>query len=248
MAAIQVKRQLQTPPQAIEFPERDGKPMGETQTHIKQIINLVTHLERFFRHRNDVVVIGDIMLYYDPITNKKVVSPDVFVAFGIDASYLRCTWKTWEESKAPDVVFEITSKATRKEDTRDKLAAYQSLGVQEYFLYDPLDEYLKPPLQGYRLVEGQYERLEGERLTSQVLGLELERRGQWLGLYDPVRQEWLPTPEQETEARLAAEARAAQEEAARQAEAAARRVAEARAQALEAELARVREELARRGG
>jgi Uma2 family endonuclease len=201
--------------------------MAETGIHVMQIINLVVALNRFFHNRNDVAVIANMFLYYDPTTNKKVVSPDVFVVLGVDGTYLRRTWKTWEEGKRPDVVFEITSKSTRTEDTKEKLALYQELGVQEYFLYDPLDEYLKPPLQGYRLAEGRYERIQGEPLFSQVLGVELHRRDQWLRLYDPVRKEWLLTPDEVEEAR--------------QAEAAAR-------QALEAEVARLRQELARRGG
>jgi Uma2 family endonuclease len=227
MAAMQLKQQSPPPREAIDFPESDGKPMGETEAHVTQIMHLVTALKRFFRHRSDVAVIANIMLYYDPTTNKKVTSPDVFVALGVDASSLRRTWKTWEEGKAPDVVFEITSRATRKEDMKDKLALYQELRVQEYFLYDPLDEYLRPPLQGYRLVEGRYERIDSKPLVSQVLGVELHRRGRWLRLYDPVQKAWLLTPEEIDEARAEAEARA---------------------QALEAEVARLREELARRGG
>ena len=48
------------------------------------------------------------------------------------------------------MVFEITSRGTRLEDLGTKRALYAMLGVREYFLYDPLGEYLQPPLQGYR--------------------------------------------------------------------------------------------------
>ena len=90
-----------------------------------------------------------------------------------------------------------------------------------------------------------------------MLGLELRPHGERLRLFDPESQRWLPTPQEETAARRAAEvrattaeARAAVEADARQAEADARQVAEARMateaearQAAEAELARLRAQL-----
>ena len=38
-------------------------------------------------------------------------------------------------------------------DTVQKLRQYAKLGVAEYYLFDPLGEFLKPPLQGYHLDE-----------------------------------------------------------------------------------------------
>ena len=106
------------------------------------------------------------------------------------------------------------------------------LGVREYFLYDPLGEYLRPPLQGYRLHEGEYQRLfpAGEEgLTSQVLGLELRVEAGRLRVVAPTTGERLLTP--------------AELQAARRAEATARRAAEVRAAEAEAELERLRAEL-----
>jgi hypothetical protein len=128
------------------------------------------------------------------------------------------------------VVFEITSRGSRLEDLGTKRVVYAMLGVQEYFLYDPLGEYLRPPLQGYRLQEGEYQRipLEGEaRLTSQVLSLELRLEEGRLRLVNPMSGERLLTP---AEALIA------------------RRVADARASQAEAELGRLRAELARLQG
>jgi hypothetical protein len=39
------------------------------------------------------------------------------------------------------------------------LPTYQQLGVREYFLFDPLHEYLPQPLIGYRLIGNEYEPL-----------------------------------------------------------------------------------------
>ena len=54
------------------------------------------------------------------------------------------------------MVFEVTSKTTRREDQIGKMRLYAQLGVQEYYLYDPTADYLDPPLAGYQLVGGGY--------------------------------------------------------------------------------------------
>ena len=87
------------------------------------------------------------------------------------------------------MVIEITSKTTRREDQNKKLTIYRDiLKVLEYFQFDPTQDYLRPPLQGFRLEGGEYVRIEpvDDRLPSEVLGLHLERDGRELRLYDPV--------------------------------------------------------------
>jgi hypothetical protein len=155
-------------------------------------------------------------------------------------------------------VFEITSRSTRLEDLGTKRALYAMLGVQEYFLYDPLGEYLRPPLQGYRLQEGEYQRMSllgHEGLASQVLGLELRLEDSRLRVVHPATYERLLTPAEAQAARRAAEERAVQEAAARRAaeeravqEATARQAAEERVVQAEAELQRLRAALARLRG
>jgi len=70
-------------------------------------------------------------------------------------------------------------------------------------------EYLRPPLQGYRLQEGEYQRLpsggEGE-LVSQVLGIELRVEAGCLRVVDLATGERLLTPAEAQTARRAAEA------------------------------------------
>jgi hypothetical protein len=86
------------------------------------------------------------------------------------------------------VVIEITSKTTKREDKKTKWELYRDvLKVPEYFQFDPTQDYLKPPLQGFRLVADEYRPIEpvAGRLPSQILGLHLERDGTELRLYDP---------------------------------------------------------------
>jgi hypothetical protein len=118
----------------------------------------------------------------------------------------------WEEGKSPDVVIEITSKTTRREDQKKKREIYREiLKVTEYFQFDPTRDYLRPPLQGVRLVEGEYVPIAPirERLPSLVLGLHLEKSAEQLRLFDPSAGGLLPTRferiEQEMNARRQAE-------------------------------------------
>jgi len=121
-------------------------------------------------------------LYFVEGDPTKSVAPDALVVKGVDPGYRR-TYKVWEEGKVPDVVFETTSESTRQNDTQKKFDLYARLGIREYFLFDPLADYLDPPLQGYRLGDTGYERIEPDstgRLSSEELGLflELSRSGE----------------------------------------------------------------------
>jgi Uma2 family endonuclease len=241
---------ITTAVQQIHYPERDGKPMAETDVHIDVLIYLREALRDYFRNEPQVYVAGNMLLYYEERNPAACVAPDVFVVQGV-AKGERRTYKLWEEGQPPTVVFEITSRGSRLEDLGTKRALYAMLGVQEYFLYDPLGEYLRPPLQGYRLQQGEYERvLPGDQgqLVSQALSLELRLQDGQLQVLNPATGERLLTPA-EAHAARSAEAEARQvEAAARQAEAAARQAAEPRAALAEAELERLQEELARLQG
>jgi len=80
----------------------------------------------------------------------------VFVVRGVEKKR-RDNYLVWEEGHAPDVVIEITSKSTKRADNKTKWALYLDvLKVREYFQFDPTQDYLTPPLQGFRLVAGEY--------------------------------------------------------------------------------------------
>ena len=95
-------------------------------------------------------VSGNLLVYYVEGNPRRCVAPDAFVVLDCDPSERR-TFKIWEERRAPTVVWEVTSKYTRKEDSKEKIHIYAEIGVKELFLYDPTADYLKPPLVGYRL-------------------------------------------------------------------------------------------------
>lgn len=191
-------------PASVYYPETDGKPMGETDAHIAQILDLRFTLARHFRDDPLVYVAADLLLYYVEGDPKEFVVPDVFVVRGVPKGERR-VYKLWEEGRAPEVVFEITSASTRREDLGTKKVLYADLGISEYFIFDPTGESLRPPLQAFRLVGADYQPLN-KPFFSERLGLELRIESNRLRLFERQTGKRLLTPEEEAVAREAAEA------------------------------------------
>ena len=233
-------------PRVIDYPSSDGKPMTESEAQFVPLTYAALALRAHFEQRDDVYVGANMFLYYEENNPRAVVAPDVFVVVGAPKR-VRDTYLLWNEPKGPDFVLEITSRSTRREDQGRKKRVYASLGVGEYFLFDPTGDYLRPRLQGFVLRQGRYEPLPTARLpngepslVSEAVGLHLRVRGEELRLYDPDKghdlfyySEWAKAHSREETARKAAEDRAATEEAARKA-------AEARIAELEALLRNLR--------
>lgn len=195
-------------PTKTEYPESDGKPMAETDTHRKLLMNTIAMLTDFFRDIIDVYIAGNLLFYYEEGDPSDSIAPDVFVVKGVPKGDRR-TYKLWVEKRAPSVVFEFTSRSTRLEDTGNKKSLYAMLGVQEYFLCDPLGEYLIPPLQGFDLKRGDYIRMSPESdgaLVSRELGLRLKLENHNLRLMDVKTGEALLTPAEAMEKARNAEA------------------------------------------
>jgi len=189
----------------VYYPESDGEPMAETDTHRRQMTYLLDALADHFRDDPNVYVAGNLFLYYQEGDPTRVVAPDVFVVKGVPR-HDRRIYQLWEEEKGPDVVFELTSRSTRQDDLGAKKGIYEMLGVEEYFIFDPLGEYLEPRLVGFRLAEWGYRRMAEEPLVSQVLGLELRVEGEVLRLVDPATGGKLLTSLEAQEVRRQAEA------------------------------------------
>lgn len=227
------------PPRTVYYPESDGKPMAETDLHRDLMVSLIAALRRRYLDEPLVYVSGNLLLYYEEGNPKRSTAPDVFVVKGVP-THQRRTYLLWDEGVAPCVAIEISSRSTRREDVRSKPELYARLGIREYFLFDPLEEYLRPPLQGFRLTRAGYDRIRPDAdgaLVSAELGLRLTRDGQVLRLW------YLATGEEVLDDRRRAEAeqaRADTEQARADAEHEQAAVERQRADAAEAELARLR--------
>ena len=210
----------------VEYPSSDGLPTAESDFQRKPLTYAVEALDIYFQHRADVYVSGNMFIYYEEGNPEAVIAPDVFVVFGT-AKRERSSYFLWQEPKGPDFVLEITSRRTRSQDQGPKRGTYAFLGVPEYFQFDPTGDYLRPPLQGLRLVGDHYEALPTNQspdgtlsVSSAVLGLELRVESGVLHFYDPTTGQKLLShreAEQERQAALAAlraaEARIAELEA-----------------------------------
>ena len=224
----------------VEYPESDGKPMGETGFHVRAILQLYSALDQFLLQREDIYVAADMFLYYEEGNPYARKAPDVMVIKGVQ-KHERRTFKVWAENAHPCVVFEVTSKSSIIEDTVSKSMLYAKLGVREYFLFDPLCEYLEHALVGFRLEEGEYVALipdaEG-RLFSEELGVFLNPENDILRVIDPHTGN--PVPSLEEAISIAAqEAQRAEQEAQRaeqEAQRAERLAAQLRALGIEPEV------------
>lgn len=164
----------------IQYPEPDGTPMAESDQAREALIYGVESLRQHFEGRSNVYVSGNLWISYQRGVEDAACAPDVFVIFGVPNRFRR-SYRVWEEGgKTPDFILEITSQKTRNNDSVTKPVVYAQMGVREYFQYDPTGEYLRPSLQGFRLLEGDYRPIApllgdqlGLRIYSEVLGLEL---------------------------------------------------------------------------
>jgi Uma2 family endonuclease len=176
----------------IDYPSSDGKPMAETDVHRNWMITIIQRLQRFFAGRR-VYVSGNLLIYYQEGNPRKSIAPDTFVVKNCKPGP-RETFRIWKERRRPNFVLETTSKTTRREDRGTKKEAYAAIQVPEYFLYDPLGDWLKPPLQGFRLKDGAYEPIAADAaggIVSQELGVRFVLEQGQLAMYDVATGEQL---------------------------------------------------------
>jgi Uma2 family endonuclease len=248
----------------IVYPESDGKPMAETELHMEWMNDIRNRLK--YRYRQQQVYVGcNMFVYYIEGDPQKSVAPDVFVVKDCDSG-MRRTFKTWEEQRTPDVVIEVTSESTRREDENFKPETYARIGVKELFLYDPTGDYLNPTLQGFRFAQGRTTRIRPDAsgaLECRELGIRLRLEKGALRLSDARTGKRLLTETEvqrsrakaERAARKSADARAKAADAHAKAADAHAKAADARAdaeraarEAAEEEVGKLREQLKRRRG
>ena len=222
----------------------DPEPVEDAMQQELTIEYIVGALRSHFRHRDDVLVSGAAgFLCYDRTNLNARVVPDCLVAFGVAAAAIRDrnAYLIWEAGKPPDFVAEVASESTASNDLGHKRDLYARLGIQEYWRFDATGGSLYgSPLVGERLVDGEYQRYElhtdadGDIWAhSALLDLDFRWDGDMFRVRDSVSGEDMRTLSEESEARLATEARAMAAEARAMA-------AEAQARAMAAELERLR--------
>ena len=244
------------------YPYDDGKPMSTTIPHSMQLQTFFGQLLRYFAINDHVLVGADNFIYYREGDPTKCVAPDVFVVFGVEKAVSRRSFYTWAEGAVPAAVFEFLSDSTADYDRNEKTRLYlMDMGVSECFIHQP---HLSEPAEfhGWRRSRsgGIVEIAPDEQgaLFSETLNL----RFQWeidqpqnVRLLRPYLPDGTPIPTDIEEQRLRVEAQHLQmeEQHLRMEEQRLREAAEARAeeeaqrrQEAEAELERLRAQLANR--
>jgi len=220
-----------TPTTPIIYPSSDGEPVAETYDHLYAILTTLEVLKQYLTGRQ-ATVLADQFLYYAQGFPRLRIAPDVMVIFDVEPGG-RDNYKTWEEGQVPVVIFEMTSKGTQDQDKTFKRTLYEQLGVLEYWLFDPKEEWIEEKLQGYRLRGETYEPITDSR--SEPLQLRLVVEGKLIGFYREDNGEKLLIPDELAQALQLAEERAEQER--QQRDQAQQQLAE-----MEATLARYREQ------
>ena len=241
----------------IFYPESDGMPLPDGEYQAPIYVRILSILLAYFKDVPGAWVNGDTFIYYVEGDNRRAVSPDCYVVFGLSEAAQESlslqgnnTYLLWEVGKPPDFVLEIGSPSTARTDLGRKRDLYADIGVGEYWRYDATGgEFYGEALVGERLVDGEYRRLETRQETdgrawshSETLGLDLWWDEGELRFWDVGEERWLLTYEEQQSGRVAAEARHVAAERGRIAAENRAEVAEARAAELEAELRRLRGE------
>ena len=213
----------------------------EQNLEVAELLGLFRARFTDFNRRTDVFLDNETYICYDPGNLNVRVSPDIYLAFGVDARAIRPRklYLPWEVGKPPDWALEVASESTAREDVRRKPGIYSTVGIPEYWRFDPAGgRYHGAPLAGGLLRDGAYQPVE---LTTEpddilkgyspILELSLAWDYGWPRLYDPATGTYLEGWREVWHSRLAAEARAD--------------TAEIRADAAEAEAQQLREQLRR---
>ena len=134
--------------------------MGETDVHTDALIYLREALRDHFRDALQIYVAGNIFLYYEEGNPMACVAPDVFVVQGV-GKHERRTYRLWEEGQPSAVVFAITSRGHPAGRPGHQAGSVRHVGAggAGVLRVRSAGEYLRPPLQGYRLHEGEYQRM-----------------------------------------------------------------------------------------
>ena len=200
--------------ETLHYPDSDGHFLPDNPLQARAVISLRNDLEQHFEGVPNVVLEGDMFLYYRRGDLSASVAPDVFVVLDHDLGR-RPTYQLWVEGKPPDFALEVISPSSAIRNQESKKQLYASLGIREYFLFQPDVKRPGPRLAGYRLwgkdyVEVQAEGGDGGELRAETLGVSLRPEGPLLRVRNlETRQDYAWLKELRTELR-AAEARIAQ--------------------------------------
>ncbi len=178
--------------------EVEGEEVTQSILHYAIIKYLISLLEELFAQML-VGVVSNINFYQTDDPKERPISPDVAVINGFRIEIEQeeegpTSYYIGRHGPPPRLVFEISSEDTWKLDLQNKPDQYATMGVHEYFAFDPNLRSLwtrewksKGRLTGWRLgVDGQYYELEKDsqgRIWSEESQSWLVVKGKLLAFY-----------------------------------------------------------------
>ena len=165
--------------ESVHYPDSDGHFLPDNPLQARAVVNVRFSLQQHFDQVDNVVLEGDMFLYYEEGNPAASIAPDIFVVLDHDLGD-RPVYKLWEEGKPPDFALEVISPTSQIRNEVEKRALYERLGIGEYFLFQPDARKRGRRLVGYRLWGASYQEVPagvGEGLRSSALGVSLRVEG-----------------------------------------------------------------------
>lgn len=228
-----------------------GDTMVQGRLHITAVHFLYEMLTRWFLSRPDVAVLSDLKHLMGP---RRGPAPDISILMGVpDLAPDIESYDLRTGGTPPSLIIEVVSPSDsriRRTDEVTKVELYERLGIREYLLLDLPRRGNRRRLtwHGHRLNRaGRYERIEPDlrgRIHSKTAGLLFgaDPTESWIEIIDAGTGKRLLTPLEEKQRAEQEKQRAEQEKQRAEQEAKARKEAEAEVAHLREELARLRGE------
>ncbi|WP_196797651.1 Uma2 family endonuclease [Gloeocapsa sp. PCC 7428] len=173
-------------PSAEDLPDSDDTPVdNELQDLVPGLLKAT--LAWIWANRMDWFFGVDMGIYYDP--EQPAIVPDAFLSLGVERiidENLRLSYVLWEENVVPIMVLEVVSHKRRGEYSTKK-NFYAELEILYYVVYNP-QRRKKPPLEVYRLENGEYLLQRGNPVWLPEIGLAI---GNEKGTYQGITRDWL---------------------------------------------------------
>ncbi len=112
----------------------------ESSLHYMQLLLLVTCLDWLWRDRHDYFIGANLTIYFSrqQLKSEESRGPDFFLVKDVEKRH-RNSWVIWEEEgRYPDLIIELLSDSTAKNDRGLKKTLYQDrFKTTEYFWFSP---------------------------------------------------------------------------------------------------------------
>jgi Uma2 family endonuclease len=185
----EISKQIETFP----FVESDGEPM-DSPWHRDCMMLLIASILHRWRDRDDFYVGGNMFIYFNQqqAMDRDYRGPDFFVVNGgVKLRPERKYWVTWfEKGRYPDVIVELASPSTEREDRTTKFRIYEeTFHTHNYFIFDPITQ----GLDGWELDEtGRHYRALTPNVHGRLWCTELDLWiGTWEGEFNRHSAAWL---------------------------------------------------------